>query len=308
MRFQRFNQVIERAAQGPAVTISIASAHDPIVLQAVKHGVEHNIVEPIYTGNKREIMTIASRIGLMIQEHQVIDTNTDDDSAYIAARLATTGQAQIIMKGAINSTPFLKGVLRPELQLRTSRLLSHLAAFEIPGFDHLFYMTDGGMNIAPDVVQKEHILKNAIDFLHSIGMPTPKIGLLSANERVSEKMPVTLDYELLVKKARLGVFGSVKMDGPVPLDIAISREALLHKGLTSETEGDVDLVLVPTIEAGNILGKAITYFARGTMAGIVLGAKVPLVLNSRADSAEAKLASLGLAALACREEMVLSGT
>ena len=294
MRFKSYEEVIAKARVGEPVKVSVAAAHDEEVLKAIKQAVELEMIIPYLVGNEKEINSIANKIGFDLRDYQIYQTDSEEESAYIAAELANDGKAQILMKGFINSTPFLKGVLHRDLKLRTERILSHLSAFEIPGFDHLYYMTDGGLNIAPDLEQKEQILKNSIDFLHQIGIETPKVALLSANERVNDKMPITIDCQELSQRGKNGRFGSVKIEGPLPLDLAISKESLHHKGINSDLDGDADLLLVPTIEAGNIFGKSITYFAKGVMAGVVLGAKAPLILNSRSDSAKAKLASIAL--------------
>lgn len=300
MRFKNYEEVINKARIGQPVKISVAAAHDEEVLKAIMQAVELEMIEPYFVGNEREIIRIADVIGFDIKEFEIISTDSEEEAAFQAAKLANDGEVQVIMKGFINSTPFLKGVLHKDLNLRTGRIFSHLSAFEIPGFNYLYYMTDGGLNITPDLGQKEQILSNSIEFLHQIGIETPKVALLSANERVNEKMPVTLDCHELSKRGKDGRFGSVLIEGPLPLDLAISKDSLYHKGIDSELDGEADLLLVPTIEAGNIFGKSITYFANGVMAGVVLGAKVPLVLNSRSDSAKAKLASIALAVVATK--------
>lgn len=301
MRFRNFDEVIRKARQGKPIKISVAAAHDEEVLKAIKQAVELEIITPYLVGNEKEIKNTSSQIGFDINQYSIFSTSTEEEAAFVASKLADDGITQVIMKGFINSTPFLKGVLHKDLSLKTGRILSHLSAFEIPGYDHLYYMTDGGLNISPDIAQKEQILQNSIEFLHKLGLKTPKVALLSANERVNEKMPVTLECQELSRKGKEGRFGLTIIEGPLPLDLAISKESLYHKGIDSEIDGDADLLLVPTIEAGNILGKSISYFAKGTMAGVVLGAKVPLILNSRSDSAKAKLASIALSAVAVKE-------
>ncbi|OEF98843.1 phosphate butyryltransferase [Vulcanibacillus modesticaldus] len=302
MRFKNFEEVIVRAQKGQPVRVSVAAAHDEDVLTAIKQGVELSLIEPFFVGNKKEIQSIAEHMGFDIDPFEIYSTTTETETAYIAAKLADEKKTQIIMKGFINSTPFLKGVLHKDFKLKTDRILSHLSIFEIPGYERLLFMTDGGLNIAPDINQKEQILYNAIEFIHKLGVNTPKVAILTANERVNEKMPVTVEAHRLAQLASEGRFGSAIVEGPLPLDLAISKESLYHKGINSEVDGEADLFLVPTIEAGNILGKAITYFAKGIMAGVVLGAKVPLILNSRSDSAKAKLASIAISVVANNEK------
>lgn len=300
VRFKNYEEVIHKARIGQPVKMSVAAAQDEEVLKAIKQAVELDMVEPYFVGNEKEILKIANEIGFEINDFGIIDVESEDEAAFQAAKLASDGEVQLIMKGFINSTPFLKGVLHKDLNLKTGRIFSHLSAFEIPGFDRLYYMTDGGLNIAPDIDQKEQILENSIIFLHQIGIENPKVALLSANELVNEKMPVTVQCHQLSQRAKEGKFGSAIIEGPLPLDLAISKESLYHKGINSKLDGDADLLLVPTIEAGNIFGKSITYFAKGVMAGVVLGAKVPLILNSRSDSAKAKLASIALSVVAAK--------
>lgn len=301
MRFRNYEEVIGKARQGNPIKLSVAAAHDEEVLKAIKQAAELEIIKPYLVGNEKEIKKKSRQIGFDINHYSIYNTSTEEEAAFVASKLANDGITHAIMKGFINSTPFLKGVLHKDLNLKTGQIFNHLSAFEIPGYDHLYYMTDGGLNIAPDIEQKEQILQNSIEFLHKLGLVTPKVALLSANERVNEKMPVTLECQELSQRGKDGRFGSIIIEGPLPLDLAISKESLYHKGIYSEIDGDADLFLVPTIEAGNILGKSISYFAKGTMAGVVLGAKVPLILNSRSDSAKAKLASIALAAVAAKE-------
>jgi phosphate butyryltransferase len=298
MRFQNFNEVINTAKANPPISLCVAAANDFEVLQAVKEGVQYGIIEPILIGKIDQIAEIAEKIDFDLMPYKIVAAETESEAAYLAAKLAHQGQAKMIMKGAINSTPFLKSVLHKDFQLKTGRILSHLSAFEIPGKEKLIFMTDGGLNIAPNSLQKMEIIINSVDFLTQIGIRNSKIALLAANERTNEKMPVTLEAQEIAQLIQCEIPKGCVIEGPLPLDLAISKQSLSHKGVTSEINGDADLLVVPTIEAGNIFGKSITYFANGVMAGIVLGAKVPLVLNSRSDCAKAKLASIALGALA----------
>lgn len=285
--------------------MSIAAAHDLAVLEAVKDAVDLGIVEPIFVGDAPQIAQLAGLMGFSIDKFEILNADNDEEAALISAKLASEKQAQAIMKGLVNSTPFLKGVLKKELNLRTGRIFSHLSAFEIPGTDALLFMTDGGINIAPTFDQKKQIVLNSLDFLGMIGMKNPRTAILAANELVMDMMPVTCEASKLVSELKAESENSLLIEGPLPLDLAISKDSLLHKGIESELDGKAELLIVPTIEAGNIFGKAITYYAHGTMAGIVLGAKVPLVLNSRSDSSKAKLASIALAVVAASNATII---
>jgi len=187
--------------------------------------------------------------------------------------------------------------LDKEEGLRTGQLLSHLAAFEVPGQKKIIFVTDGGMNIAPTLQDKKDILTNAMLSLHRMGIENPYVAVLTANEVVSNKMPATVDAQCLVAMSRAGELPRGIVEGPISLDVVISRDAMHHKGIDSKVSGNVDLILVPTIEVGNILGKALIYFANGKMAGIVLGATHPIVLVSRVETPEGKLNSIALACL-----------
>ncbi|WLR54179.1 bifunctional enoyl-CoA hydratase/phosphate acetyltransferase [Mesobacillus subterraneus] len=307
MRYKSFKDVIDAARTRRPVKLSVAAAHDRDVLEAVKAAVELGIIEPFLVGDPKKIIELARELDFSVEAYPIYPAYTENENAFIAAKLASEGQVQAIMKGFVNSTPFLKGVLDKELNLKTGRVISHISVFDIPGAEQLISMSDGGINIAPDFQQKKEIIQNAVEFLSTIEVNHPRVAILAANERVSEKMPVTVEADHLAMLIKNEYSQELLIEGPLPLDLAISRESLLHKGLDSELEGAADLLIVPTIEAGNFLGKAITYFAKGTMAGIVLGAKIPLVLNSRSDAAEAKLASIALAVVAASNTTVSVG-
>ncbi|GAE43873.1 phosphate acyltransferase [Mesobacillus boroniphilus] len=270
MRYKSFKDVIDVARTRPPVKMSVAAAHDLDVLQAVKGAVELGIIEPYLVGDPRKIFEMARELDFSVEEYPVYPAYTENENAFIAAKLASDAQVQAIMKGFVNSTPFLKGVLHKDLNLKTGSVISHISVFDIPGADQLISMSDGGINIAPNFQQKKKIILNAVQFLDGIGVDRPRVAILAANERVSEKMPVTVEADHLAMLIKNEYSQPILIEGPLPLDLAISRESLVHKGLDSELEGAADLLIVPTIEAGNFLGKAITYFAKGTMAGIVL--------------------------------------
>jgi phosphate butyryltransferase len=295
MRFKNFSEVILEAQKKRPLPISVAVAHDEDVLMAIQEAVGLGLIEPIFVGDNEKIVALAEKLAFDIRPFEIYQASTEDEACFLAAELASKGKAKAIMKGLANSTPFLKGVLHKELNLKSNRLISHLSAFEIPGFDRIVYMTDGGLNIQPTMEQKQEIVLNAAQFLASIGLDVPRVALLAANERINEKMPVTVEAQEISQFFNRVYPSNLLVEGPLPLDLAISEASLLHKGLKSKLNGKADLLVVPTIEAGNIFGKAITYFAGGTMAGIVLGAKVPLILNSRSDSSKAKLASIAMA-------------
>lgn len=297
-RYTSFAEVWNSAKKSDPLPLSVVAAHDVDVLTAVHLALQSDAILPYLIGDAYSIEQLAERIGIDRDRVVVIPSHSDEESAYIAAEFAERGVVRCVMKGMLNSSVFLKGILNRDFHLRTGRLLSHLSIFEIPGFSRLLFLTDGGLNIHPNLEEKDAILMNSIDFIRDLGIEIPKVALLAANEQINEKMSVTVDTHQLSSRGRQGHFGPAIVEGPLSLDLALSKEAVEHKGIQSEINGEADLLFVPTIEVGNVLGKAITYFGNGVMAGLVLGAKVPLILTSRTDSYSAKLASIGFAMLA----------
>lgn len=297
MRYSGFAELIRQAENLRGIRVAVAAAADQEVLEAVKLAQGGGYIEPILVGDQQEISRLCHDIELDIKGCQIIHEPNPMLAAHKAVDQVVDGNAQFLMKGLVNTADFLRAVLRPERGLKTERLLSHLGAFEVPGFPHLFFITDAGINIAPTLEQKKEILNNTIIYLKSIGMEQINISALAANEVPSAKMPATMDALALTDLNKSGYFPGATVEGPLALDGAISSESLLHKGIKSEINGDTDVFLVPTIEAGNILAKSLVYFAGGTMAGIILGAQVPIVLTSRNDPPCSKLISIIMAAL-----------
>jgi len=295
--YRSFVDVLEKVKGKEPLTISVAVAQDQDVLVAIKLAQETGLAKAILVGNKAEIDPIIAEIGFPL-DIPIIDEPDEKLAALKAVSLVKKGEAQILMKGLINSSDFLKAVLNAEEGLRTGRLISHLAAFEVPGQDKLVFHTDGGMNIAPDLQQKKEILINGILALNAMGIEKPNIAVLTANEKVNSKMPATVDAQELVQMWKDGVFPPSTIEGPIALDVAVSPEAAEHKGIKSEITGKVDLFLMPNIETGNVCGKTLIHYARAKMAGLVLGATNPIVMTSRAETAQGKLNSIALACLA----------
>lgn len=294
--YYNYQQIIEKIKNRGPVILSVAVAQDKEVLKAIQLAQDAGIIQPILVGDTDLIHPMLEEVGLsshtqMIHEPDVVK------AALEAVSLVKNGKAQVLMKGLINSSHFLQAVLHKEKGLRTGQLLSHLAVFEIPGQKKLIFVTDGGMNIAPTLQDKKNILVNAMLALHSMGIECPRVAVLAANEIVNNKMPVTVDADLLAEMSRMGELPLGIVEGPIALDVAICPEAAAHKEIESQVSGLADLLLVPTIEVGNILGKALIYFAQSKMAGIVLGATHPIVMTSRAETPEGKLNSIALACL-----------
>lgn len=292
-----FQDVLTQAKNCGMMVISVAVAQDKDVLQAVKLACDAGLAQPILVGDAAVIKPLLAEVGLP-DESIIIDQPDMNQAVMTAVGLVHSGKADVLMKGLVNTSDFLKAVLDPKIGLRTGRLLSHFAAFEVPGEAKLIFHSDGGMNIAPTLAEKKDILINAMLTLHALGIERPNVALLTANEQVSPKMPSTVDAKALADMADAGELPEGVVEGPIALDVAVSPEAAKHKGIISRITGQVDLFLMPNIEAGNALGKSLVYYAKGKMAGIVLGATNPIVLTSRSDTPEGKLYSIALACMA----------
>lgn len=297
MRFRGFESLLDRAKSLGRAKVAVAVAEDKDVLEAIKLAQNEGLISPILVGDVLEIKRLAKEIGLSLETVELIHEPNPEAAVHRAVDSVVDGQAHFLMKGLINSSDFLRGVLRPGRGLRTGRLLSHLAAFEVPGFSRILFVTDGGMNIAPYLAQKKEILKNSLQYLQGIGMDSVNVVVLTANEVVNHKMPATMDAQALTEMNLAGEFPGAIVEGPLALDGAVSAAALKHKGISSQINGEVDLFLVPSIEVGNVLGKSMVHFAGATMAGIILGAQVPIVLTSRNDTPRNKFMALAMAAL-----------
>lgn len=281
--------------------LSVAAAHDEEVLLAVKDACEMDIIKAILIGEEDKIRKIASEINFNLDTVEVIDESDLKLCAEKAVKLVSSGKADYVMKGLLDTSIILKEVLNKEYGLRTDSLLSHVMIYEVPSYHKLLILTDGGMNIDPDVSQKKKIADNAIKAAKSLGIDTVKVACLAAKEKVNPKMQATLDADELKSMCKDGMFGNgVVVEGPIAFDLAVSEEACKIKGYDSEVGGDADILLVPTIETGNGIGKALTYMANAKSAGIIMGAKAPVVLVSRADTHESKLYSIAYGAIATK--------
>lgn len=282
--------------------LSVAAAEDKEVLKAVKDAVEKQIIEPILVGDCDKIKLISEKINFDLTGIEILNSNNIEESAKIAVELVATKNADFVMKGILDTSILLKSVLNKEYGLRTESLLSHVVAYQMENYHKLLLITDGGMNISPNYEQKEMILKNAIQAAKALGIDTIKVACLAAKEKVNPKMQATVDGHLLQEASINGKFGrNVIVEGPLSFDIALSKEASDMKGFKSEVSEDIDILLVPNIEVGNGIGKSFTYMANAKSAGVIMGAKAPIVLVSRSDSAESKLYSIAYGALIAKD-------
>lgn len=292
--YKNFDAFVDALKGGAKVTVAVAAAQDDHVLEAIKKAMDNDLVTPILVGDESLIRPLMKKIGLP-ENLEIINVVDPLESAQKAVELVVEGKAQVLTKGLVNTALFLKAVLKSPL--RTGKMLSHLAAFEIPNQKKVLFMTDVALNTYPNAEEKAAILTNAMEALAKLGITNPKVGLLSANETPSEKIPPSMDAVALVEMAKEGKLPPGVIEGPMALDVIASAEAAEHKGIKSKVAGDVDLILAPDICTGNGVAKAFSQYAGGTMAGILLGAGAPVVVNSRSDSAAGKFASLLLALL-----------
>ena len=286
-------EVLAAAKALKPCTIAVAAAQDKDVLTAVYAAANQGLVKPLLVGDQAEILRIAEESGIPVAAEDVVDEPDKAAACMKAAALVRDHRADLLMKGFADTSLVMRAVLNSENDLKKSALISHIAVMEVPGFDRLFHVTDSAMNIAPTLEQKRAILENAVE----VGNDLPKVAALCAVEKVNPKMPCTQDAWELAEENRRGEITGCLVDGPLALDNAVSAEAARHKGINSPVAGYADILLVPDIEAGNLLNKAMEYFSGAKKAGVMMGAKVPIVLTSRATSAQSKMYSIALGVL-----------
>jgi len=292
-----FNEVLNKAKDYGPKKMAVASAGAEDVLMAVEAARKEGLTDSILVGDKKEIIQIAEKMGINPANYEIIDKPDKTETARCAVELVRNKKASILMKGMMGTARLLQAVLDKEIGLRTNRLLSHVYTLEIKNYNRLLTMTDGAMNISPDLKQKAQIIQNAIYYAHSMGIKKPKVAIVAALELVNPDMPATIDAACLAKMSERGQIVGGIVDGPLGFDNAISKEAAKHKGIESPVSGEVDIILVPNIESGNIFAKGLVYLANAVPAGLLLGAKAPVVLVSRSDTAQSKLYSIALGVL-----------
>ena len=294
MRVSNFAELLEAARRAGPKTVAIAAAHEKEILQAAQAAEAERIADCILVGDAAVIRSLAECLDIDLSQMEVIHQPDAKQAAARVMELVREGRAQVAMKGRIETGDFLRAALDRASGLRTGRLLSHVGVFEIEGFDRLIFVTDAGVVVAPDITQKIEIVQNAIEVAQTLGIEKPKVAILAATEMVNPKIPTTLDAANLSKMADRGQIRGGIVDGPLALDNAISPESSSIKGINSPVAGQADILVAPDVEAGNMLAKAITYFAQGRMAGVVVGGQSPLIVASRSDPHETKLMSIAL--------------
>ncbi len=297
MVLKNFDVLVEKVKSFPEpMRVVVAAAGDEHTLEAVAHAMGEGIVRPVLVGDKAKIDEICEKLNLEVPEENIYDVPDADEAAKKAVALIHENKGDFIMKGKLETAQILKPVVNKETGLGTGRVMSHFVFDELPYYHKLLVTTDGGMMTYPTLEQKKQIIENTVDTLKALGYENPKIGVVAAVEKVNPKMPETVEADALKQMNLNGEIKDCIIEGPISLDIALDKEIADIKGFESPVAGDADVILVPNIQVGNVLGKAITVIARGNMAGFIVGSKVPIVLTSRGSSAREKFLSLVLAA------------
>jgi len=291
----KYEHLLERCAGLEPVPTAVAHPCEVTALSGALEAGERGLITPILVGPSARIAAVAKDAGLDIGKLPVIDVPHSHAAADKAVELVREGRAELLMKGSLHSDELLAAVVARDTGLRTGRRLSHVFLMDVPTYHKVLVVTDAAINIAPSLEDKLDICQNAIDLAIALGIAKPKVAILAAVETVNSKMPATIDAAALCKMAERGQITSGILDGPLAFDNAISKEAARIKGIRSEVAGDPDILLVPDLEAGNILAKQLSFLANADSAGLVLGARVPIILTSRADSVRARIASCAVA-------------
>ncbi len=292
-----FKQLVEEVKAGSRRTLAVAVAQDADVLEALQQAQEANLASAVLVGDQAEIEEISRKQSISLSPFEIVNKTDETEAVAESIRLIREGQADVLMKGLCSTSTLLKAVLHKENGLRQSGLLSHLAVFAVPSYHKLILMSDAALNISPTLEEKIGITQNAIAVAHRLGNTRPKVAMITAVEKVNPgKMPATTDAAIIAKMGDRGQIKGALIDGPLAVDNAFSKKSCEVKGIVSEVGGDADIAIVPEIETGNVFYKLLSYLAGAQTAGILVGAKVPIVLTSRADSEETKFLSIATAA------------
>jgi phosphotransacetylase len=294
----KYEQLLARCRTLEPIPTAVAHPCERTALEGAIEAGEMKLIVPILVGPAAKIREVAAQYEIDIGHARIVDTPHSHGSATTAVELIRQGQAEILMKGSLHTDELLGAVVAKETGLRTSRRISHVFIMDVPAYHKVLTVTDAAINIAPTLDDKVHIIQNAIDLVVALGVTLPKVAILAAVETITSKMPATIDAAALCKMAERGQITGGRLDGPLAFDNAISAAAARIKGITSEVAGDPDILLVPDLEAGNILAKQLSFLAHADSAGLVLGARVPIILTSRADSVRSRVASCAVAVLA----------
>jgi phosphate acetyltransferase len=293
----KYEQLLERSRHLEPIPTAVAHPCEATALAGALEAAELGLIVPILVGPTAKIADVARKSGIDLGKTRVVDAPHSHAAADKAVELVRTGEAELLMKGSLHSDELLAAVVSREGGMRTGRRISHVFVMDVPTYHKVLIVTDAAIAIAPTLEEKADICQNAIDLAIVLGVARPKVAILAAVETVSSRMPATIDAACLCKMAERGQIRGGVLDGPLAFDNAISKEAAATKGIVSEVAGDPDILIAPDLEAGNILAKQLTFLANADSAGLVLGAKVPVILTSRADSVRARIASCAVAKL-----------
>jgi len=299
---RNFSELLLKLKTVSTKKVAVAVAQDEPVLEAIKEAKLQGIADAILVGNEKEIREIAEKIDMDLSQFEIIDEKDIKKAALLGVELVSKGKADMVMKGLVDTATFLRSVLNKDVGLRTGKLMSHVAVFEIEGIDRLILLTDAAFNIYPDLKAKVQIINNSVMVAKACGIVTPKVAPVCAVEVVNPEMPSTIDASLLAKMSDRGQIKGCIVDGPLALDNAWSEEAAHHKGVTGPVAGKADILLLPNIESANVMYKTLTYTAKTKNGGILVGTSAPVILTSRADSFETKVNSIALAALVAKDK------
>ena len=294
----KYENLLARCRGLDPVTTAVAHPCEASALAGAMDAAAQGLITPILVGPVAKIQEVAAANRIDLGKARIVDAPHSHGSAAAAVALVRKGEAELLMKGSLHTDELLAAVVARETGLRTGRRLSHAFIMDVPTYHKVLVVTDAAINIAPTLEDKVDICQNAIDLCRSLGLERPKVAILAAVETINSKMPATIDAAALCKMAERGQITKGVLDGPLAFDNAISKDAAKTKGITSEVAGDPDILLAPDLEAGNILAKQLTFLANADSAGIVLGARVPIILTSRADSVRSRIASCGVAVIA----------
>ena len=291
------DNLINTAKRIGVVDAAIVNAGEIFPMESVHKAVQHNLINPVFIGNESEIKKHAKKLNWDISKFKIIDEKDENSTAPIAAKLASEGKVKILVKGHIHTDVIMKTVLKRDLNLIGKKRLSHVWHMTLDKNDRPFIITDGVVNVLPKLETKMHILKNAVEFANKIGISKPRVSVLSATEEILKSMPSSIDADLITQKAKEENINA-EVFGPLAFDNSVSKKSAAIKNIKNNVAGQTDILLVPNIETGNALVKMMIYFMGACAAGVVIGGKVPVVITSRSDEAEARLASIAAAVVA----------
>jgi phosphate acetyltransferase len=294
---EKYERLIKAAQTQATIKVAVAHPCDDVSLEGAVEAARLRLIDPILVGPQERIRACAARAGLDISAMEIVNSEHSDDSAAKAVELVTAGRVEALMKGSLHTDELMAAVVSRQAGIRTARRISHCFIMDVPGHPDALIITDAAVNIAPTLDDKVDIIQNAIDLAHAMGIAEVRVAILSAMETVTAKVPSTVEAAALCKMAERGQITGALLDGPLALDNAISPKAAAIKNITSPVAGRANVLVVPDLEAGNMLAKSLSFLAQADAAGIVLGARVPIILTSRADSLLTRLASCAVAVM-----------